>query len=506
MHSVRVSLEDNSAHVEYDAGLLDREEIINSITEAGFEASLDSSDGRRGRSPTRHTRKSPTRLDANSPFRNTSPSKLSYLGDVLNRISSPFQNSMADGDLEDIRIVNVLIQFMTCQSCVKSITKALESTPGISSAAIDLETETGIIQISNEMDPKIVVQVIEDAGFEASILQTDSSSKEIPAFKTRNNLVNPFISPIFQQSLTEIQMTPIKNSDKVSNTRTSLFRIKGMTCASCVASIENRLNSKSEIVFATIALVTEQASVEYIPKLITKEEICKLIDDLGFEATSFEPPRTGVIDLQVYGMTCGSCSGSIERELRKLPGIESVSVNLLGQTAHIIFIEGVIGIRDMVERIESIGFNALLADSSSTSQIDSLSRTKEIMEWKSAFWTSLCFAVPVTFISMVLPHFAPNFVNATVFVQGLLLGDLIQMILTAPVQFWIGWRFYKAAFKALSHSSYTMDVLITLGTTMSFAFSAISIIHSISRGGNPRPDVFFETSSTLITFVTLGRF
>ena len=66
--------------------------------------------------------------------------------------------------------------------------------------------------------------------------------------------------------------------------------------------------------------------------------------------------------------------------------------------------------------------------------------------------------------------------------------------------------FHKKAWKSLKHHSYTMDVLLSLGTNLAFLFSVLSIFVSIARGGKPVPQVFFETSSTLITFVSLGRY
>lgn len=102
--------------------------------------------------------------------------------------------------------------------------------------------------------------------------------------------------------------------------------------------------------------------------------------------------------------------------------------------------------------------------------------------------------------------FAPQISGYQLFVPGLTLGDVSMMLLTIPIQFSIGSHFYIQSYKAIKHHTYTMDVLISIGTGLSFGYSIISMLHCIARGGSPPATVFFETSSTLITFVTLGRY
>lgn len=86
-----------------------------------------------------------------------------------------------------------------------------------------------------------------------------------------------------------------------------------------------------------------------------------------------------------------------------------------------------------------------------------------------------------------------------------------MLVLTVPVQFHIGKRFHKAAYKALSHKSATMDVLISLGTNIAFVFSCISLLYTMITFGKhvqenkKKPIVFFETCVTLITFISFGR-
>ncbi|KAI8910879.1 hypothetical protein EDD86DRAFT_203848 [Gorgonomyces haynaldii] len=392
--------------------------------------------------------------------------------------------------------IYVSIQYMTCQSCVKTITERLESHDFVSKAVIDLNTESGHIIADQRLKPMQIVQMVEDCGFEAHLL--DRARYRKISTSTLGTLVNPFAD-----EKTRLPSPPSAISLKTVHNAKVMIKVKGMTCASCVNTIEKNLQASRGILSCNVSLGLEEATVEYDPQSLGPQQVADLIDDLGFEAHVMEKTRPEVFDMQIYGMTCGSCSGKIERETGKLPGVISVSVNLLAQQGRFEIDQDQIGLRDIIEKIEQLGFNALLQDNSVESQLESLKRTQEIQEWRSSFIVSALLTLPVWFIAMILPGLNPQLANLEL-LKGLRAMDLVMMAFTIPVQFWLGSRFYRASYKAVSHHSYTMDVLVTLGTTMAFFFSVFSMFHAVFFHG--KPQVFFETSAMLITFVTLGRY
>lgn len=207
-------------------------------------------------------------------------------------------------------------------------------------------------------------------------------------------------------------------------------------------------------------------------------------------------------------MTCSSCTSNVETGISAMPGVTSVAVSLATETCKVEFDRSIVGPREMVERIEEMGFNAMVSDQQDATQLQSLTRMKEIREWRVRFFWALGLAVPVFFISMIamrIPFLRP-IINYKLF-QGIYLGDLIVLLLTTPSQFWIGRRFYINAFKALKHRSATMDVLIMIGTSAAYFYSLFAMIFATM---NPDPDyrpfVFFDTSTMLIMFVSLGRY
>jgi P-type Cu+ transporter len=232
------------------------------------------------------------------------------------------------------------------------------------------------------------------------------------------------------------------------------------------------------------------------------------ISDVGFDATEIPIKGADTVALRIYGMTCSACTSTVEKELGALPGVTTVAVSLATETCQITYDRSFIGIRDMVDRVSELGFDAVLSDDNDATQLRSLKRTKEISEWRSRFKTSLAFAVPVFFFSMIAPRipFLARLLNHRL-ARGIYIGDVLIFVLTLPVQTWLARRFYRNAYKSLRHGTATMDVLVVLGTSAAFIYSVLAMAFAMS---NPDPDfrpaVFFDTSTMLITFVSLGRY
>ncbi|KAF7308762.1 Copper P-type ATPase [Mycena kentingensis (nom. inval.)] len=286
------------------------------------------------------------------------------------------------------------------------------------------------------------------------------------------------------------------------------LRIEGMTCGACVESIEGMLRDQPGIHSVKVALLAERGVVEYDPDMWDVEKIIGEISDIGFDATLIPVTRTDTVTLRIFGMTCGSCTSTVESGLGAVPGINSVAVSLSTETATIQFDRGLIGPREMVERIEDMGFDAMLADHGDATQVASLMRTKEVLLWRSRFLWALAFALPVFFIGMVFPHVPGirDLLKINLF-NSLYLGDAVVALLTTPAQFWVGAHFYRSAWKALKHRAATMDVLVMLGTSAAYFYSALVLFLAIFNATpDYRPALFFDTSTMLLMFISLGRY
>jgi P-type Cu+ transporter len=110
--------------------------------------------------------------------------------------------------------------------------------------------------------------------------------------------------------------------------------ITGMTCASCVRRVERTLGKVEGVAAASVNLATEQATVSYDPATVTLADLEQAVEKAGYGV------RREEIVLPITGMTCASCVRRVERALGKVPGVESVAVNLATERATIGFYPG----------------------------------------------------------------------------------------------------------------------------------------------------------------------
>ncbi|KAH0837455.1 hypothetical protein AYO21_08945 [Fonsecaea monophora] len=385
----------------------------------------------------------------------------------------------------------ISIQGMTCGACTSAVEAGFKNVPGVKSMNVSLLAERAIVQHdANIINADALAEIIEDRGFDATVIDSKTQDTLRP---TAGNA----------------------EANGQSQTWTTTVAIEGMTCGACTSSVEGAFKNVPGLVKFNISLLAERAVISHDPVTLPSEKIVELIEDAGFDAKIVSSQAEANLQsstyisqqLKIYGLPDGQTATELENILRSKPGVKSAVISLSTSRATITYDPTVAGLRMIVAVIEDAGFNALVAEmEDNNAQLESLAKTKEIQEWKRAFLTSLSCAIPVLLISMIIPMFFPsiNFGGIEI-IPGLLLGDVICLALTLPVQFGIGKRFYVSAFKSLKHRSPTMDVLIVLGTSTAFFFSCFAVIVAVLIPPHNKPSTIFDTSTMLITFITLGR-
>ena len=256
--------------------------------------------------------------------------------------------------------------------------------------------------------------------------------------------------------------------------------IEGMTCAACATRIEKNLN-KLPGVQAAVNFANEKARIAFDASATQPEELIHSIEKAGFHVA----PQS--VQLQISGMTCAACSGRIEKALSKLSGV-TASVNLATETAHVSYNPAVETVEDIIDAIVKTGYGA--RELSDTSRVEEKARKLAAYQAElRMFWISAALSLPL------LVQMVPMFWGG----EMELLPRWLQLLLATPVQFWIGRRFYVGAWHALRGGGANMDVLVALGTSMAYLFSAVVTLLGLDQ------HVYFEASTAIITLVLLGK-
>uniref|UniRef100_UPI00398F31DE copper-transporting ATPase 1 n=1 Tax=Pristiophorus japonicus TaxID=55135 RepID=UPI00398F31DE len=368
---IKVSLNSQEATIVYQAHLITPEDLRSQIESAGFLTTIK-------------TKAKPLKLDVN-----------------IERLINATQVTKLDPQEVTNSLTNLILRIdgMHCSSCVTNIESNLSELPAVHKIKVSLENKSAIIQYNPAtITPNALRQAVEalpPGGFKVSLPDDCPSEKSAPSV-ARHSLVSPL-------------QPPSSDSRKHQLSSVTVINIKGMTCNSCVKSIEENLSNKSGVIAIHVSLAQHNGTVEYDPLFTNPEELRDMIDDMGFDAVlpaSTEPAvlptevlpkvsikdkklRNGICEIlttkmkgemlpqelditqpsteaptpekcfvQVTGMTCASCVANIERNLKQEDGIYSVLVALMAGKAEVRYNPAIIKPPDIAELIKELGFGA----------------------------------------------------------------------------------------------------------------------------------------------------
>ncbi|GAV57945.1 E1-E2_ATPase domain-containing protein/HMA domain-containing protein/Hydrolase domain-containing protein [Cephalotus follicularis] len=310
----------------------------------------------------------------------------------------------------------------------------------------------------------------------------------------------------FQATLIEQDETNEKSS------QVCRIRINGMTCTSCSTTVEKALQAIRGVQKAQVALATEEAEVHYDPKIINYNQLLETIEDTGFEATLISTGEDmSKIHLKVDGVRTDHSMRMLENSLQALPGVLGLDIYPEIHKISVSYKPDMTGPRNFLRVIESTGSGSFKATifpegGGGGGGGRETFRQEEIQQYYRSFLWSLVFTIPVFLTSMVLMYIAGIKHGLDYKVVNMLnVGEIIRGVLSTPVQFIIGRRFYTGSYKALRHGSANMDVLIALGTNAAYFYSVYSVFRAATSPDFEGTD-FFETSSMLISFILLGKY
>ena len=201
----------------------------------------------------------------------------------------------------------------------------------------------------------------------------------------------------------------------------------------------------------------------------------------------------------VRGMHCAACVGKVERALASVPGVESASVNLATEQAAVVFDPARTDLARLRAAVAAAGYELAEArpEQAPGESIDSerAAREAEQRREKLKFVVGAVLSAPVLLggMSHVLP-----------WVPGILQNPWLQLVLTTPVQVWVGWQFHRGFVHDLRYRTASMSTLVSIGTSAAYLESVAVTLwpHAFMRHGAM---TYYDVSAVVITLVVLGR-
>ena len=269
--------------------------------------------------------------------------------------------------------------------------------------------------------------------------------------------------------------------------------ILGMHCASCAQRIETSLKKLKGVKYVAVNLASELAAIEFDEKQVSEQEIINVIKRLGYKtidnaAISSSPTLERQIKLKIIGMDNPHCVKTVSDAL-EIKGIISKEL-LQNETGIITYDVNLIDPEKIKRVIKNAGYEPIeITSEEDIYDREKAMREKEIRTLRFLFFLALILSIPIFILSF------PEWFGVVVPYRLLIL-----LILTTPVQFFVGYRFYQGTFAALKARSANMDTLVAIGTSAAYFYSLAVIM--VPGLGNY---VFFDTSAIIITFIMLGK-
>ncbi|XP_045469108.1 copper-transporting ATPase 1 isoform X3 [Harmonia axyridis] len=358
--------------------------------------------------------------------------------------------------------VQVAIEGMTCNSCVRSIEDTVGKKPGIFNIKVSLANKSAQVHYDvRKITPQDICDYIDDMGFEAALpllsgqqsvnqsyihingmtcnscvqsiegmistkvgvkgISVDLNKKEAVVEFTENVTADQIAEMIEdmgfeayvktvngkeykldkrkQQNGKALTNAQLDGEEKINCEKCQL-QIKGMTCGSCVAAIEKHVMKITGCHKILVSLLAARAEVLFDPSFISPNDIASSISELGFPSIVLVQSggSEAELDLEIGGMTCSSCVYKIESSVVKLQGVFSAKVALTTRRGKFLYDSEKTGPRDIIKAIEDLGFTAELLNKDRGD--DYLHQKEETRRWRNAFLVSLIFGGPCMVVMM----------------------------------------------------------------------------------------------------------
>nr|CDS31916.1 copper transporting ATPase 1 [Hymenolepis microstoma] len=304
---------------------------------------------------------------------------------------------------------------MTCSSCVNAIEGVLNKIQGVKSTTVSLlSNKAEIVYDASLIQPSKLADLVNEMGFTAEVIDAKRTAANSPECRSQT-----------------IEVT-----------------IVGMTCSSCVNSIESALEKLPGVISASVVLATKRGKIEFDPHLTGARHVLETIENLGFEAIMYTEHNKSNRDFdEVKRWRCN------------------------------FFINLVLGLPTMLAMLIFM------------------------MIWPHSPVGGYCLPR----MHNISGNFNHSHPIPPMLSPGLSWENFIMFLLASPVQFISGRHFYSRAYQSLKHGMANMDVLLVIASSIAYTYSVVVVLIAMCQQWSTSPRTVFEATPMLFLFISLGR-
>ncbi|WP_276926634.1 heavy metal translocating P-type ATPase [Parvibacter caecicola] len=397
------------------------------------------------------------------------------------------------------------VDTMHCEKCVANVISHFEAAPGVTAVRVDLPGQVAEVTYDgNVTSLEQLLHALDDTNFQLTVREASEQKAAAPA-----------------EGVSTEGSSAEDDCCRGDSARRVLAPSQGLGAPLACPDLAPSPRQQPAIMDSEDGRSREGAAAT-APRRAEILSLPKEQSEDGAASAPVATSGTAKMRIAIEGMHCANCAATIERNYAKTPGVIKCAVNLANNTGIVEFDPSVASVDDMLRVFDPLDFTAeIIPDDAPL--VDEQRRAKEKARGchdLKVFGTAVALTLVIFCIGM-LPgwHMGVGEALASAFVpnpthaQAMFAANILLLVLTIPVQFGCGARFYKGAVGSLRGGSANMDVLVALGTSIAFLFSLWITFQPVVTGdwtGHSAMAIndgmpYFETCAMLITFVLLGK-
>ncbi len=265
--------------------------------------------------------------------------------------------------------------------------------------------------------------------------------------------------------------------------KTIRLNIEGMSCASCVNTIESALGKTDGVREARIHITNDTGTVVFDENTLTEQDVLDVVKKSGYTA-AVDTPDTGNVTMRVEGMTCASCANRVEQALRELDGVEDVTVNIANDKATFRYDSAQIRLSRIKKVVADAGYTLVMDQKEEEGEDPDqrkMAQAKRRMIYSAVITGPMMLLMVIHMFFLAVPGYT-----------------WIVALMAIPVIFWLGRHVHVASYRSLRSLRPNMDVLVSMGSLPPYVIGLAGLFFEITT--------FMEMATTIMTFHLIGKY